>query len=140
VSCKCCAHLPHEERATRDVTFGPLYICQSAYFLTSLLISEAQILNVETVVLFSEYSKRKLRREEMDVNVGLQIKHMLRFYIFGNIFTNQLRISIPKRTRDQAKATGAWKDLGAKLQGKSAWPTPGGGGKAVAPSKACVIS
>jgi hypothetical protein len=24
VSCKCCAHLPREERATRDVTFGPL--------------------------------------------------------------------------------------------------------------------
>jgi hypothetical protein len=22
-SCKCCAHLPREERATRDVTFGP---------------------------------------------------------------------------------------------------------------------
>jgi hypothetical protein len=26
VSCKCCAHLPREERAIRDVTFGPLYI------------------------------------------------------------------------------------------------------------------
>jgi hypothetical protein len=24
VSCKCCVHLPWEERATRDVTFGPL--------------------------------------------------------------------------------------------------------------------
>ncbi|XP_064634591.1 uncharacterized protein LOC135492223 [Lineus longissimus] len=102
---------------------------------------EAQILNVETVVLFSEYSKRKLRREEMDVNVGLQIKHMLRFYIFGNIFTNQLRIKIPKRTRDQAKATGAWKDLGARLQGGGQAPAvgrPGGGG--AAKSKACVIS
>jgi hypothetical protein len=25
-SCKCCVHLPREERATRDVTFGSLYI------------------------------------------------------------------------------------------------------------------
>jgi hypothetical protein len=24
VSCKCCVHLPREQRATRDVTFGPL--------------------------------------------------------------------------------------------------------------------
>jgi hypothetical protein len=30
-SCKCCAHLPREERATRDVTFGPLCTCTQTY-------------------------------------------------------------------------------------------------------------
>jgi hypothetical protein len=27
IRCKCCVHLPHEERATRDVTSGPLCPC-----------------------------------------------------------------------------------------------------------------
>jgi hypothetical protein len=35
VSCKCCAHLPREERATRDVTLYP----SVEYFLTCALVS-----------------------------------------------------------------------------------------------------